>query len=270
MFHGHLETADVFGFLPAFETFRGMEGLNDYSKKNGLSETAAKMMAETALIATPKWLPASASVYHTSSDPSDYILVPTIIMPSDLPNRNGTAFPLKELSRFDPEMGDFKYRGWVGKPIYYEHNNLDYTKSLGAVADVYMRPMPSKGNLWKVIALMAIDRTKRPDITNSIMSGNRRTYSMGAWVKKYQCSVCGAVGELRPVMKNKFEAMPCGTQHAAVDRYGKLRMFPAKKGGQEKTIGFLNALDIKPFEISTVSYPAFPSAYTPETEVREM
>lgn len=260
------ETADVDFALPPVENFRGVAGLADYAAKN---PNVSKETLETIQqhITNTHWLSSASKVYHTSPDASDYFTVPTIIMPTDLPNRNMTAFPREELARFDPEIGDLVYRGWIGKPVYVEHKNLDYTKAIGAVVDVSMRKIEnSEGDIWKVIALMAIDRTKNRAIAEDILAGRRKTYSMGALVKAYQCSFCGAVGEIRPGMKDKYEALPCGKQHAYVDRLGGFREFATKNGG--RTIGFTNALRVKPFEISSVGYPAFASAYTSEMEIK--
>lgn len=269
MFDGILETADTLGSLAPYEIFKGKDSIAEYASKTKASKEVANAIFEKT-ITTPDWVKAASSIYKTSPDLSDYFIVPTIIMPSDLPNRNGTAFPRKELARFDPEMGRLKYQGWIGKPVYHDHKNSNYDTALGMVIDAYMKPMKSKGDLWKVISLMAIDRTKNPGISNSILAGNRRTYSMGAWVQKYKCSVCGCVGEVKKGMKNKYEAMPCGHSHAGLDRTGRMKTFPLKRNSELSTLGFLNAMDIKPFEISSVTYPAFSSAFTPEWEISEL
>lgn len=268
--NAYLETADVQGSLPPLELHKGKDAVVEYASQHNISRASSEQLYST-IVNAPKWLPYSSSIYHTSANVKDYFTVPTIIMPTDLPNRNGTAFPLTELAKFDPEIGNHAYMGWIGKPVYIEHDNLDYTKAIGAVVDVAMRKIDNaNGGLYKVIALMAIDRTKNPKIANDILSGRRRNYSMGAMVKAYQCSICGAKGFIRSGLRNKFEALACGTQHAAFDRQGKFRTVPLTANSQERTLGFLNAIGVKPFEISTVGYPAFASAYTPEYRIANM
>lgn len=265
-----LDTADVVGVLPPVELHRGKDSIVEYATKHNLPTEASEQLYST-IVNAPKWIPAASEVYKTSSDVRDYFTVPTIIMPTDLPNRNLSAFPREELIKFDPEIGDHAYRGWIGKPVYTEHDNMDYTKSLGAVVDVAMRPINGvAGDIWKVIALMAVDRTKNPKISNDILTGRRKNYSMGAMVKGYRCSVCSSVGWIRAGLKSKYEAMPCGYEHSSHDRQGQFRVVPLGRGDHRKTIGFLNAVGVKPFEISTVGYPAFASAYTPEHRISYM
>lgn len=265
-----LETADVQHSLPPLELYKGKDAVVEYAAKNNVSREGSEHLYST-IVNAPKWLPFASKVYHTSANVEDYFTVPTIIMPSDLPNRNGTAFPRSELIKFDPEIGNHAYMGWVGKPVYIEHDNMDYTKAIGSIVDVTMRKIDgASGDLWKVIALMAIDRTKNSKIANDILTGRRRNYSMGAMVKSYQCSVCGAVGNIKQGMRDKYEALPCGKNHAYFDRQGKFRALPLTQSGEEKTIGFLNAIGVKPFEVSSVGYPAFASAYTPETSIRHL
>lgn len=74
------------------------------------------------------------------------------------------------------------------------HNcNKDYTKAKGVILDSALRPMKGyKGNLWKVLCLGAIDRTRDVVLANQIMTGERPCYSMGAFCNDYTCSICGA------------------------------------------------------------------------------
>ena len=66
-------------------------------------------------------LPYFAEVYEISANINDYVLVPTIIMPSDLPNRNLVAFPREELLRANPEMGTLGYQTWRMKHTCKDH-----------------------------------------------------------------------------------------------------------------------------------------------------
>jgi hypothetical protein len=266
-----LETADTVFAAPPIELHRGKDAIVEYAANNNISKETSEQIY-SSLVDSPRWISAASEVFKTSPYVGDYFTVPTIMMPTDLPNRNLSAFTRAELARFDPEIGDHVYMGWKGKPVYVEHDNLDYTKAIGAIVDVAMRPIAGAGgDIWKVIALMAIDRTKNPKIANDILTGRRRNYSMGAMVKAYQCSVCGGVGQIRAGLKSKYDAMPCGLTHASYDRRGGFRMFPVGgRDSEKRTIGFLNALGVKPFELSSVGYPAFASAYTPETKIAHM
>lgn len=68
------------------------------------------------------WLVFAAPVYHISPNIDDYVLVNTIITISDLPNRNGIAFPLRELVGFDePPRNKLAYEGWRFAPCFEEH-----------------------------------------------------------------------------------------------------------------------------------------------------
>lgn len=68
------------------------------------------------------WLALAAPVYHISPNIDDYVIVNTIITISDLPNRNGIAFPLTELVGFDePPYNRLAYEGWLKAPLFAEH-----------------------------------------------------------------------------------------------------------------------------------------------------
>jgi len=263
-----LETADTTIHLRPYELFRGNDGLSEYIDSSGASDETATSIHKT-LVDAPDWLPFAAEQYETSSELADYFVVPTIIMPTDLPNRNLVSFPLQELTKFNSTIGDLTYRGWKGKPIYVEHANLDFTKSMGAVVDVAMRPIKrTNPKLHKVVALMAIDRTKYRDISSAILRGSRPNFSMGALIKKYTCSVCGASTEMKAGMNSKYERLACRTSHAGPDRNGGFRTFPLPSGGV--TLGYLKVEDILPFEVSSVGVPAYASADSNPAEIRDL
>lgn len=193
------------------------------------------------------WLPFCAPHYKISPDPKDYVLTPVIVMPSDLPNRNKVGFPLKELIKFDPKTGMQAYKTWKGKPTYLEHQNNDITKSYGVIVDSFMRKLTgwSDDKIWKVVLLLAFDRTKHPDVVDNILAGDSNAYSMGAWVSHYECSYCGAeVGKC----DHLIEGVHYGKNRAAsmYELNGKL-VFP-------------NCCGIEGFETSSVETPAFISA----------
>lgn len=155
------------------------------------SSTIPEMSAGTPLDIT-NWLPAASKAYHISPDISDYVLVPCATIPSDLPNRNGIGFPLAELVKFNPEAGRLAYKTFKAKPTFYEHRNGDITAAKGVIVDAFLRPLHgyNNGDLYKLVKLLAFDRSKDEELTNRILSGDINTYSMGAFIGGYLCSIC--------------------------------------------------------------------------------
>lgn len=194
------------------------------------------------------WLPFAAPQYNISADVKDYVLTPVIIMPSDLPNRNSVGFPLRELIRFNPEYGMQAYKTWKGQPTHLEHANQDITKAYGVIVDAFMRPMKAYGQnkVWKFMQLLAFDRSKHPEVTTRIESGEINSYSMGAFVDSYTCSICSAdlgnCHHLNPKIQGQFYEF-------------------------EGQLAFKNVRGIKGFETSAVSDPAYVSAISDEVKV---
>lgn len=151
------------------------------------------------------WLPFAAPKYQISADINDYIFVPVFTIPSDIPNRNGVAFPLKTLLEFNVEQGCQAYKTFRGKPVHYEHKNENPLEAHGVIVDSFLRKLHGYGNgrVWKVMLLLALDRTKSPNLTQQIADGEMNSYSMGAWVDKYTCSYCNAdVGKCSHIPHN--------------------------------------------------------------------
>lgn len=138
------------------------------------------------------WLPFAAKEYKLSTDIRDYVLVPVPILFSDLPNTNGDSLSIEELLRFDPELGMQMFKTFRGKPTFYEHDNQDITKAKGVILDAFMRPLRRYGNgkYFKLVELLAYDRTKDPMLVESILSGENNAYSLGFYFKGYTCSIC--------------------------------------------------------------------------------
>jgi len=187
-------------------------------------------------------LPFFSVPYHISPDPKDYIIVPVIAIPSDLPNRNRVAFPLRELMKPSAETGQLAYESWRRKPTFREHQNSDITKAHGMIADTSMRQLSgwADGKVWKLMMLATFDRSKYSDYVDEIASGKVNAYSMGAWVSGYECSVCNG---------------PVGTcSHIAVED---------TRAGLTEAIGslaFKNCIGLTGFELSSVQSPAWITA----------
>lgn len=194
------------------------------------------------------WLPMAAEEYEISNNISDYVVVPVIIMPSDLPNRNSVAFPYETLLRFSPRQGRLNYKSWVGKPTYTEHNHFKLEEAKGIVFDTYMTKIEhAQGNIFKVCALCGFDRTKDPDLANQILAGRRKSYSMGAFVTQYECSICADIS--KPGKLN--------TECGHVIR-GRPKLHNTRRGLVPSYL--LARIGIEGFEVSSVGVPAWSSA----------
>lgn len=192
----------------------------------------------------PAWLPFAAEPYQISAELADFVLVPQIIMPSDLPNRNGVGFPFRELTRFNTDAGTLSYRTWKGKPTHVEHQNQILDAAKGVVFDASIRRITrASGDVWKVMCLCGFDRKKDPYLANQILTGERPSASMGAYVRDYACTICGTLHSKG------------GCEHV---KHGKpeYKIFAGR-------LAYLEAVDPMGFEISSVQTPAFVSATNP-------
>lgn len=153
-------------------------------------------LSQGSMLDITTWLRQAAPHYHISNDIRDFVLVPVVTIPSDLPNRNGVGFPLTSLTEFIPEAGMLSYQTFKGKPTYYEHKNDDITQAKGVIADTHLRRLMGYGQdrVWKLLKLLAYDRSKDEVLATRILSRDpsRRinTYSMGATYTGCYCSYC--------------------------------------------------------------------------------
>lgn len=225
-------------------------------------ENRAKLSFETAGLDTSAgrelgtgWLEAAAPVYNISPNIKDYVVVPVIMFPSSLPNRNSVAFKLSGLSRFDHELGCLGYETWNRKPTFFNHANDDHTKAKGVIFDTRMTPMRGT-KIWKTVALAGYDRTRDPVLANNILSGNYNNYSMGASVGSYECAVCGH----KPTKKDM------GCEHIGLDRRS-MKIFNVERG---PVLAHYICDYIRGFELSCVHpTPAWAAAHvTPEHHLR--
>ena len=196
-----------------------------------------------------KWLPLAAEKYEISSSIKDYVVVPVIILPTDIPNRNSVAFPYEELMKFNVSQGRPNFKTWTGKPTFMEHANSNYTKAKGIVFDTYMRPLEhAHGNLYKLIALCGFDRSKDRELASGILKGDRKSYSMGAFISQYECSVCGQTS--KPGKMN--------TECGHVIR-GQPEIYQDAQGHNIPSY-LIARKEITGFEVSSVGVPAWSSA----------
>lgn len=186
------------------------------------------------------WLPFAAKDYNISSDIKDYIIVPTFTIPSDLCNRNGVGFPLRELTRWNVARKMQSYKTFKGCPTFYEHNNADHTKAYGVIADSFLKNLKgfSQNKVWKLVELLMFDRTQNVDVTSKLATGELNTFSMGAFVDEYRCSYCNSLlGKCNHIKKGRLDCYRL-----------------------DDKLVFKNCCGIEGFETSAVGVPAYPVA----------
>lgn len=215
-----------------------------YKDEKGKLRVASSNILNPSNTLDISWLPAAAEKYNISSNIQDYVITEVPIVTVDVPNRNLDCFPFDEVSSFNPRLGKFVYKSFVGKPTYKEHDNRDHTKARGVHLDAQLQPVAGGGH--KIIVLLAWDKTKDKELVDAIVKGKRTGYSMGAMVSYTKCSYpkCGATSGNGKI--------PC-THH----NYGK---------GKGRIInGYLIyeiCMDIDYFETSSVADPADHTAHS--------
>jgi hypothetical protein len=139
------------------------------------------------------WYPMCAQHYNLSPDIRNLIMIPVPVLISELPNTNGDCISKNELLQFIPDQGALAYRTFIGKPTFLEHNNQDITQAKGVILDCYLQTLKGFGNdkHYKLVLLLAYDRTKDPELCRKILSGEVNTYSIGVYFDSYSCSICG-------------------------------------------------------------------------------
>ena len=240
--------ADCDSFGAAIDVHKEIQRKNIQVAGDGINVTSdSGISLVSASLDWTAWLPFCAKEYHISPDPADYVLLPTIICPSDIPNRNGVSFPLGELVKWDPETHQQVFRGWKGCPTYSEHQNSDCKQARGVVIDAVLRPVKDyQGGIWKVLGLCAFDRTKFPDVAHRLLTRQTTTVSMGAYVAGYSCGLCGA---------------PAGScSHINLRRPRDFYIDHATGG-----LVFRKCHGLQPFEVSEVAVPAWSVAESPHT-----
>jgi len=138
------------------------------------------------------WLPFAAKKYLLSTDINDYVIVPVPMMFSDLPNTNGDSVTIQDFLEFNPDLGMQAFKTFRGKPTFTEHENKDRRKAKGAILDVFLRKINGfgQGKFYKLVELLAWDRTKDPLLVNDILSRKINSYSIGFHYNAYTCSIC--------------------------------------------------------------------------------
>lgn len=142
------------------------------------------------------WLPAMSKVYNISPNLRDYVIKPVPIVRIGFPNRNMDGFHISDMLQYIHATRGQSFRSFVGAPCFKNHDNKDYTKALGVHLDSVITMMEFQGRVTPfIVILVAYDRSKDKDLVQKMLSGKATGHSMGAWVKKARCSICGAVGQ---------------------------------------------------------------------------
>lgn len=210
--HGWAHYADAIRSPGVVDLYQAQKNKSVVTSAQGLDvrDQVTQQLVGTQTMDFAQWLPAAAKAYVISPNVEDYILTPVLTIPTELPNRNRVGFPLKELLAFNVDAGRMAYKTFIGKPVHVEHDNEDPLKAIGVIVDAVLRPTPGygQGKMWRLFKLLAVDRTKKPEIARRILERELNTYSMGAWVKSFTCSYCGAdmgkCGHLHPDRPGDF------------------------------------------------------------------
>lgn len=230
-------------------TSQGLDTFDAEKEKDKLVERDEEGQP-AGLLDYKTWLPFAAKRYEISPKIEDYIIVNTLICPSDIPNRNGIAFPATELANFlPPPTNRMAYKAWKGCPVHLEHDNEDYTKAYGVILDASLEKVQGYGGgkLWKVMGLLAIDKNKYADIAQMVLTKKINTYSMGALVDYFTCGYCGT---------ECSNTHTCG--HITSPKNVNWKKYRDFDGSTH--LAFLNAHGISPIECSIVKDPAWAPA----------
>jgi hypothetical protein len=146
------------------------------------------------------WLKGAADTYNISADIDDYFFCEIPSVTIGYPNRNLHCFPFEEVSFFDPRFGNFIYKTFVGKPVYADHCNKIPTDAKGIHFDAMLRKVPG-WNVWKIYTLVGVDRTKDAVMAKQIERGERRSWSMGAWVSYFINACTGQISNSSTAVK---------------------------------------------------------------------
>lgn len=127
------------------------------------------------------------------------------------------------------------------------HNcNEVHTDAYGVVLDTSLHKISGYGGgkLWKVMGLIALDKTKYPEMAKRVLDGDIDTGSMGAYVDTFSCSYCNA-----PMTKTHC----CNHIH----HKNEIDWKEYKDYDGSSHIAFRNAHGISPIEYSLVESPAW-------------
>lgn len=185
---GHIVTGSVVTAGVTAELYKNYEVF----QKNG------RKMAKANLGGPPididlSILPAAAEAYNISPNLEDYIMVANLpIVTVGIANRNMQAFPLEEVTYFDPHQGRIVYQTFINKPTHIDHCNQDPRQAKGIIPDASLIYVP-KYDIWKINLITLWDRTKDYKLVDDIIKKKRTGYSMGAMVNYFAPLASGSL-----------------------------------------------------------------------------
>ena len=247
--HGFVSRSfDVGAVRPAIDLHA--QGASRTSKSISLKGSLSGI-GDTTQLDVNAWLPAASEHYNISKDLRDYVLHPTVVTLTGIPNTNGDGFELRDWLTFRPELGQLAFKTFKGKPTFVEHANSDYRVARGVILDSRLSQLKGYDQSHaRLHLLLAFDRSLEPELCGDILSGEHNTYSKGTWYKAYTCSVCGETftGRSRQL---------CG--HVG----NRVRRLP------DGRLAYRQCHILEGFECSAVRNPAFVCAAPPPESVMD-
>jgi len=95
-------------------------------------------------------------------------------------NDNGDFFSHEELEK--------KYKTFIGKAVFYEHDDDNINKARGIILDSIYNT-----NGYYVELFEAIDAKAYPQLATAVKKGHLTDTSMGCYIGKAMCSICGNI-----------------------------------------------------------------------------
>jgi len=178
-----------------------------------LSKTSSYFLQQAGNIDVAAILKDVSEAYKISDRPQDYLFIPVRANSVNVPNENGDGFSRAETLRFDTRIGRRVYQTYLLKPHHVNHRADNPRMARGVIVDVHfndVNPMPPE---WQaryekstgtriardefVEALLAVDTTKDPYLSNGMKTGGIDAFSMGCECEQTRCNVCNHVARTR-------------------------------------------------------------------------
>lgn len=194
-------------------SWQGDKTSTTLTRTASMSKVSSHFLQRAGHINVEALLADVADAYKISANPRDYVFIPVRANSVNVPNENGDAFSRQETLRFDHKIGRRVYQTYLLKPHHVNHRADNPRMARGVIVDVHfneMNPMPAE---WRkkyeaatgtkidrdifVEALLAIDTTKDPFLSNGMKSGSIDSFSMGCECSTTRCSVCDHVASSR-------------------------------------------------------------------------